>query len=306
MQVIKHAKFHSRNRHSGSYDLRQLAKVDPELAGLIIQGPENRQTINFSDPVSVKALNRALLKADYGVVWWDIPPGSLCPPVPGRADYIHFAADLLASKAGGTVPKGSAIRVLDVGLGASCIYPIIGRAAYGWSFVGSDIAPDSLKSAQLIIQANPGLGDQVELRLQPDKRHIFRGVIREAERFDLTLCNPPFHASAIEAIESNQNRLVKMGLAKIPTTHLNFGGQAAELWCEGGEAGFIGRMIQESSAFAGQCQWFSCLVSRRESLAGIYRGLKKAGAREIRTIPMAQGQKISRFVAWTFQEAPTD
>ncbi len=39
------------------------------------------------------------------------------------------------------------------------------------------------------------------------------------------------------------------------------------------------------------------------TLPAIYHALKVAGAAEVRTVEMAQGQKISRFVAWTFHDA---
>ena len=58
-------------------------------------------------------LNRALLKADYGIDFWDIPPNYLCPPIPGRVDYIHHLADLLARSNNNEIPRGPQIKALD-------------------------------------------------------------------------------------------------------------------------------------------------------------------------------------------------
>ena len=92
---------HPRNKHVGRYDFEALTKSVPDLAAFVTLNPLKEQTIDFSNPEAVKALNRALLKTFYGVNRWDIPPGYLCPPVPGRADYIHYTADLLSSTNGG-------------------------------------------------------------------------------------------------------------------------------------------------------------------------------------------------------------
>ncbi|MGH8073328.1 MAG: RlmF-related methyltransferase, partial [Lysobacter sp.] len=133
---------------------------------------------------------------------------------------------------------------------------------------------------------------------------VFRGVVREDDRFDLTLCNPPFHASAREAASANQRKLRQLGTASVPsprqTPALNFGGHAHELWCEGGEAEFLRRMARESADFRQQVGWFSSLVAKSEHLPGLRRQLRQVGAAEVREVPMAQGSKQSRFVAWRF------
>ncbi len=301
MKIPQKPQLHPRNLHRGSYDFPILSTASPALAAFVRIGPRGQSTIDFANPAAVKALNQALLKAYYGLVWWDIPPDSLCPPIPGRADYIHYVADLISETAPSATQE-STPRVLDIGVGANCIYPIIGHRSYGWHFVGSDISARSLAAAQKIVAANPVLGGAIELRLQAQPDDIFRGVIQAGEHFNLTICNPPFHTSAREARETNQRRLAKQGLDR-PGSPLgsNFGGQNAELWCPGGEQSFIRRMIDQSRLFATQVDWFTTLISRRESLPDIYRQLKKKAATTVHTVPMAQGQKISRFVAWSFR-----
>ena len=176
--------------------------------------PKGEPTIDFADPAAVKALNFALLKHFYGISKWDIPPGYLCPPIPGRADYLHVLADLLGSSHGGKIPRGDLVRVLDIGVGANCIYPIIGRAEYGWSFVGSEIDATALESAKKIVRENACLADAVELRLQGNRTRIFEGVVREGDFFDLSLCNPPFHASLAEAQEGSARKWRQLGVKK--------------------------------------------------------------------------------------------
>lgn len=298
------ATLHPRNRHQGRYDFAQLTEASPDLSAFLIRTPRDDTSIDFRNPVAVRALNRALLKLDYGISHWDIPDGYLCPPVPGRADYLHAIADLIAGSHNGTIPRGPSVRVLDIGVGANCIYPLIGHAEYGWHFVGTDIDPDALNAAKAIVDAND-LSHAIELRQQTERGSIFNGVLREADRFDLTLCNPPFHASAEDAARGSERKWQNLdgrsrGAKASPS--LNFGGQANELWCTGGEASFLRRMIRESVDYANQVQWFSSLVAKSEHLTAIRKQLLKIGAKDVRVIAMAQGSKQSRFVAWTFVE----
>ncbi|MFI8479783.1 23S rRNA (adenine(1618)-N(6))-methyltransferase RlmF [Pseudomonas sp. NPDC078700] len=293
---------HPRNRHQGRYDFPALILASPELAAFVVINPYGKESIDFANPEAVKVFNRALLKQFYGIKHWDIPADYLCPPIPGRADYVHYLADLLAKSNAGQIPRGSKIKALDIGVGANCIYPLLGHCEYQWQFVGSDIASSAIDSARAIIEANPGLGTAIELRQQADSSHIFDGLIASDDRFDITLCNPPFHASAEEATSGSKRKWRNLGKVdpkrKLPV--LNFGGQAAELWCKGGEAAFVTRLINESVNHGQQVLWFSTLISKAGNLGGVYSALNRIGAKQVRTVEMAQGQKQSRFVAWSF------
>ncbi len=293
---------HPRNKHRARYDFDALTQANSALLPYVKNNEYGDASIDFANPQAVKALNQALLKQFYDVLIWDIPKQYLCPPIPGRADYVHYVADLLAESQSS---QGSAVRVLDVGVGANMVYPLIGTREYGWQFVGADIDAAALKNAQNIVSAN-ALDAFIELRLQPSAKHIFSGVIQQGEKFALTMCNPPFHASLAEAQAGSARKW--RGLGKAPSREklgekaavLNFGGQSNELYCEGGEEAFVILMINESKQFAKQCEWFTTLVSKAATLPSIYRALKSVQAGEVRTIAMAQGQKQSRIVAWRF------
>jgi 23S rRNA (adenine1618-N6)-methyltransferase len=289
---------HERNKHRSRYDFAALVKSAPELRDFVLVNPYGNESIDFSNPEAVKMLNKALLKHFYSIQHWDIPQDYLCPPIPGRADYIHYLADLLAASNEGNIPRGKQVKVLDVGVGANCVYPIIGHQEYGWTFIGTDVDKKAVQSAENIIEANPELRGAVKVRQQPNKQHIFKGVIKPGESFDATICNPPFHASAAEAAAGSNRKQQNLGKQK---DVLNFGGQHVELWYEGGEVNFIGKMILESVEIASQVNWFTCLVSKSANLPFVYHALQKAAATQVKTIDMAQGQKVSRFVAWSFK-----
>ncbi len=291
---------HPRNKHREGYDFRKLSQYCPELEAFIILTKYQQQSIDFSNPEAVKFLNKALLKQFYDLDYWDIPPGYLCPPVPGRADYLHYMADLLAARNAGKQPPGHLINVLDIGTGANLIYPILGVSEYGWNFTGGEIDPEALKSAGKIIEKNSRLKNLVKTRLQKSPANIFKNILQPGDRFDLTVCNPPFHASAEEANAGTERKWKNLGYQKKNRPKLNFGGQRTELWCEGGERAFVYKMITESALFPLQCFWFSTLVSKSSNLPSVYGALEKVKASEVKTIEMVQGNKTSRVVAWTF------
>lgn len=294
---------HKKNIHRHGYDFKALTKASPPLSQFIISNSFNQQpTINFSDSNAVKALNFALLKQHYRIEHWDFPSGYLCPPIPGRMDYIHYLADLLKES---KPSNGNKISVLDIGTGASCIYPILGARTQGWHFVASDIDPISIKAANANVKSNTGLTKKISCRLQHNSNNIFNGIIQPNEYYHLTMCNPPFHKSLADATKGssrkwqNLNKGNKSKNDKQDNT-LNFGGQKAELWCQGGEVAFIQQMIKESKQYREQVLWFTCLVSKKDNLSTIKLNLKKADAAKVTVVNMAQGQKISRFIAWSF------
>ncbi|WP_264522216.1 23S rRNA (adenine(1618)-N(6))-methyltransferase RlmF [Flavobacterium sp. N1994] len=295
------AGLHPRNPHRFRYDFDALTSACPDLKNFVSVNEHKVETIDFSNPDAVKTLNKALLISNYDIQNWDIPKGYLCPPIPGRADYIHYIADLLATTNNGTIPEGEMIVGLDIGIGANCIYPIIGNASYGWIFVGTDIDEKALQNCKKIIADNPKLIEVISLQLQVEPRFIFKNIILPEDKFAFTICNPPFHASPEEAAKSALRKINTLENNKVSKPTLNFGGQNAELWCKGGELGFITQMIYESVKYPMQCLWFTTLVSKKDNLKNIYKLLNKVGAAEVKTIDMAQGQKTSRIVAWTFQ-----
>jgi 23S rRNA (adenine1618-N6)-methyltransferase len=310
---------HPRNRYQEPHDFLALSEVVPKLSEHFITTPDGRLSLDFSHPLAVRRLNAALLKRDYGLKHWDIPENNLCPGIPGRLDYIHLLQDLLTGDgpefrnssgsllqiegSGAPVPsspKQQAIRVLDIGVGASCIYPILGVKEYGWKFVGSEVNDQSLKVADAIVKFNPGLHKNITLRKQPNPEAIFREIIREEEYFHLTLCNPPFYENAPAAHAAAHRKWSKLG--RNPGSSLNFGGQASELWTKGGETAFLRRMIRESVNYATQVGWFTTLVSQAGYLKIARQELDRVKAAEVKVLPMQQGGKKRRVIAWRFKK----
>lgn len=290
----------------------------PLLAPHVKLNAYGNLSIEFADPLAVKALNAALLKRYYNISDWNIPEGALCPPVPGRADYIHCIAELLGISEPDKHPSPlSTIKLLDIGTGANGIYSLLACQIYDWQCVGSDINTQSLENVALIIAKNPQLKGRFTLREQHDKHCIFNGIIQAGEFFDVSVCNPPFHASRHEALKGSQRKISNLARNRskqttrhsesgaVPTANttsplLNFGGLEAELWCKGGEQLFLKKMIKESQTFSTQCRWFTSLVSKADNVKPAKKLIRKLGATDIREMDMQQGNKMTRILAWTY------
>ena len=290
------ATLHPKNKNRKQYDLLALVKEIPELEKYVKKNKDGEQTVDFSDPIAVKLLNKALLSHYYDVKFWKFPDTNLCPPIPGRADYIHHMSDLLDE----SMRKGKTINCLDIGVGASCIYPIIGITEYNWNFIASDIDRKSIATAKKIISSNPNLKGKVDFRFQNDSNKIFEGILKEDDRIEITICNPPFHASRKEALEEQRKKVRNLTGKYHQNPKLNFSGASEELIYEGGEYQFIQNMIKESVKYANNCVWFSTLVSKKKNLHGIYINLKRLKVHQIKEIEIITANKKSRIIAWTF------
>jgi len=280
--------------------LTALISANPELKTYVKPNKFGDDSVDFSNPQAVKQLNTSILNHYYGIENWDFPDENLCPPIPGRADYIHHIADLLSGNNFGRIPVGDKITCLDIGTGASCIYPLIGVAEYQWKFIGTDINAESIASAKNIVNSNAQLKDKIECKLQKRPKNIFRGILAEVDQVDITICNPPFHSSVEEAEKGTRRKIKNLSGETVKTPELNFAGISNELICEGGEIQFLENMIRESKMRAKSCFWYSTLVSKKSNLKKVTKVLEEMKAVQVKTIPMGTGNKSSRIVAWTF------
>jgi 23S rRNA (adenine1618-N6)-methyltransferase len=282
-----------KNKHKEDYNFDKLIAVSPELAPHVFVNKHEKQTIDFADAKAVKALNTALLKADYNIGFWQFPDTNLYPPIPGRVDYIHYIADLLSAS-----KINKEVTVLDIGTGASCIYPLLGNAEYNWKFVATDCNKKSIAYAEKIIIKNK-LKKEIQLKHQTSADSIFKGIINPTDKFTASICNPPFYKDEAEAFEATTRKLKGLGKLTDAVTR-NFAGQAHELCFKGGEKAFLHTYLYESSLFKTQCFWYTSLVSSKDNIKSMKKSLTKLGATTVKLIEMTQGNKKSRVVAWTF------
>ena len=292
---------HLENPYSDRYDLKRLAIHHPQLQEYIVLNPSGEETIDFSNSTAVYELNKAMLLADFKVEKFELPMGYLIPPVPGRLEYLLQLREFLSEKF--NIDKNTKLRGLDIGSGANSIYCILGLQHFNWTMVGAECDANSVEIAKANMQHTKSLKNKIEIRHQENKSFLFKNIIKTDEQFDFSVCNPPFHTSKEDAFRGSQRKINNLGREfDKKKVALNFEGQANELWCNGGEALFIKRLIKESIAFKNQVKVFSTLVSKTDSLASINKQLKKAKANSY-VVPMDLGNKKSRIVLWWFDSA---
>lgn len=284
---MKAKNLHPKNKFNKGYNFDELIKNNKALQPFVFQNQFGTTTIDFSNQKAVKEINKALLFSYDKISIWDFPDENLCPPIPGRLDYILHLSDLLSSEEN--------ISILDIGTGATCIYPLLGVAEFNWSFVATDIELNSLDTAQDIIDDN-NLYANIKLRQQFDEQHILKGILEDGDAFTATMCNPPFYKSPEEARGANRRKTRNLGNSAVR----NFSGSNNELWYVGGEKSFLHNYLYESSLHKKVSKWFTSLVSKKENVASLEISAKKLGALEFKVIPLNQGNKVTRIVCWRF------
>ncbi|KAM0942371.1 putative 23S rRNA (adenine(1618)-N(6))-methyltransferase [Dioscorea sansibarensis] len=311
---------HPQNRYSENPpDFALLGSLYPSFQSFLLPSrrPGGRPTIDWSDFNATRELTRVLLLHDHGVHWW-IPDGQLCPTVPNRSNYIHWLQDLLSSD---VVPPFQSseekVRGFDIGTGANCIYPLLGASLLGWSFVGSDVTKIALEWARKNVQSNPHLSELIEIRNACDpsssgnvENDVIReeapegsthnpnmwsgccselpvlvGVIKDGEKFDFCMCNPPFFESVEEA-----------GLN--PRT--SCGGTFEEMVFPGGERAFITHIIDDSLQLKHSFRWFTSMVGRKANLKFLVSKLHEVGVSVVKSTEFVQGHTARWGLAWSF------
>ncbi|KAH8938986.1 hypothetical protein BDL97_15G013300 [Sphagnum fallax] len=124
-----------------------------------------------------------------------------------------------------------------------------------------------------------------------DTKHaaILVGVVKEGERFDFCMCNPPFFTSMVEA---NAN----------PRTAC--GGTEAEMVYPGGEEMFVARMIEDSATLKHKIHWYTTMIGRKLSLKVLTAKLWTLGVAAVRTTEFVQGHTSRWGLAWSFTAPP--
>ena len=289
---------HAQNPYCDRYELKRLASHHPQLLDHIVLNPSGEETIDFSNSTAVYELNKAMLLMDFKVDNYELPMGYLIPPIPGRLDYLLHLQAFFSKQF--NIDKNTKLRGLDIGAGANGIFCVLGSQHFNWTMVGSECDAKAVEIASANMNHTTTLKENVEIRHQENKSFLFKNIIHSDEHFDFTVCNPPFHTSKKEALKGALRKLDNLGhRVHNQNVALNFEGQANELWCNGGEALFIKRLIKESVGYKNQVKVFSTLVSKSASLRPIKKQLTKTKA-NFEVLSMDLGNKKSRILLWWF------
>ncbi|KAJ6257034.1 Psilocybin synthase [Drechslerella dactyloides] len=297
---------HPKNVYRNGISFTQLAKEHPSFAKCLKGG----SSINFHDPESVRQLAKALLKKDFNLEI-ELPEDRLCPAyadiqadtLHDRLNYILWVADLLTdtheSKAPSTPsPEAPRITGIDIGTGASAIYPLLGCASYPhWHFIATENDATSLSHASKNV-ANNLLERRIKIVDASSSSSILptADIAASATPLDFTMCNPPFYASVNDMLASAKLKAVP------PLSACT--GSTTEMVTDGGEVAFVSRMVDESIALQGKVRWYTSMLGKLSSVEKVIDKLKECGIVNYVVGEFVQGVgKTKRWaVGWSFGE----
>ncbi|CDH57335.1 duf890 domain-containing protein [Lichtheimia corymbifera JMRC:FSU:9682] len=258
----------------------ELAEEYPSFRQFVRYDRKGRPCIEFKDPAAVRMLNWCLLKHHFSL---DVtfPQDRLCPPVPGRLAYIRWIEDILKE----TTPTSSEpVHGIDIGVGASCIYPLLGCARNPkWHFLGTEIDEASFNYAKENVEWNQ-LQDRISLRLNGNPSRIF--MLEDTRKYAFCMCNPPFYESKEEVDEGLENK--ELEPSSICT------GSTNEMITPGGELQFIGQIIKES------LEWYTSLIGLKKTIKPITQQLKANNITNYVVTSFCQGKTTRWAIAWSF------
>ncbi|GAA6055031.1 hypothetical protein JCM3770_006703 [Rhodotorula araucariae] len=303
-----------RNPYAGPVDYAELAQQVPALSPFLRPSRDGRQTIDFRDDKAIRALNAALLQRDFALSL-DLPEDRLCPAVPSRLEYVLFVlqlALLTSDKPANSTPPS--LVGLDIGTGASAIYPLLAvrtlepsseasssRNTYpsSSSFVtmlATDIDAHSLEYARRNV-TQTGLSGRISVfEAEPEGALFPQKVLDSFDSIDFMMCNPPFYSS--------QDEIDATLAAKELEPFAKCTGAENEMVTPGGEVAFVSRMVEESHKLGkDKIRWFTSLLGKHSSIGPLVELLKAKQILNyhVHALP-PHGHTVRWVLSWSLQD----
>ncbi|KAF9448929.1 hypothetical protein P691DRAFT_728779 [Macrolepiota fuliginosa MF-IS2] len=286
---------HRRNIYSQAIQFEELARTYPPLLEYLIPAnpPSRWKTIDFRNEQAQRCLTQALLYRDFRVQL-TLPEDRLCPPVPNRLNYVLWIQDIIRAHRFLFREDIRTIRGMDIGTGASAIYPLLAcKMEPSWEFIATEIDNKSYSCAERNIQVNQ-LQERIHLvRASPDKALLFPLEDYSGPPFDFIMCNPPFYSSRAEVARSAEFK-------ELPPNGACTGADTEMIYPPGGEAAFIGQMVDESERFGLKCRWYTSMVGKMSTMSEIVVMLRKRSVRTYAMTEFVQGQTRRWGIAWSY------
>eukprot|EP00056_Hartaetosiga_gracilis_P014099 m.239708 g.239708 ORF g.239708 m.239708 type:complete len:582 (+) comp13983_c0_seq1:125-1870(+) len=171
---------HPKNRFRLETDFHALAEKFPPLLKFFRTMNRGKRRIDFRLPGATKAITCALLKAVYSLDV-TLPDDRLVPTIPQKLNYVLWIDDLLSTLA----QPFEDVKGVDIGCGASCIYPFLGvRSFPSWTFIATEADTKSFECARKNVEEN-GLVNTIDVRFNPNTSNIICGVVDDADGVDV-------------------------------------------------------------------------------------------------------------------------
>jgi len=283
---------HPRNPYRTPPDFLTLAEGYPALKPHLIRNAAG-VTIDFHDISAQRCLTQALLHRDFGLDL-TVPDDRLCPPVPNRLNYILWIEDIM-NYISTDNRQGTTLMGLDIGTGASAIYPLLGcKLKQLWQYIATDIDAHSLEYAQANIKLN-GLEQRIKtLQVLPQGPILPPDVFDIRPQIDFAMCNPPFYSDREEVLRSAEAK--ELGPNAVCT------GADTEMITPGGEIAFVGRIVKESIVLKTQCRWYSSMLGKLSSLQVVVALLREEKVDNYAITEFVQGKTRRWAIAWSFTD----
>nr|XP_019539786.2 U6 small nuclear RNA (adenine-(43)-N(6))-methyltransferase-like [Aedes albopictus] len=285
---------HPRNIYRQRPDFRALVKQYPELTAVTTVDLNGKLKLDYKDRKALQLLTSCLLKRDYGLQV-DLPPDKLVPTLPLRLNYILWLEDL--EEALGWKNRAE-VRGLDIGCGASCIYPLLGvvHSKRRWRMVGLELLEDSVLVARANVERN-GLQACIEVVQQKSEDgSVLKQFMEGRENFDFCMCNPPFFDD-----DEGTTHKDRTDQRKEPPNAVT--GSDKELRIDGGELRFLERIIDESLELKERITVYTSMIGHKKNFEEILRIMKRRSISNVTTTRFCQGNTTRWGVAWSFSSA---
>ncbi|XP_077257692.1 U6 small nuclear RNA (adenine-(43)-N(6))-methyltransferase isoform X1 [Temnothorax americanus] len=275
---------HPRNKYKRPPDYKQLAVMYPEFREIAIMDFMGKVRIDFKERKSLHVLTETLLKHDFDL-HVNIPADNLNPAIPLRLNYILWMEDLMTH----SKLEMDKVTGIDIGTGAVCIYALLLAKIYKCQVIGTEVDERSMEHAQKCIRRNK-LQDLIEI-ITVNSNKIFKDVVQTDRVYDFSMCNPPFFESEDNGFE----KIVKVLPPRNAPT-----GNDGELKTEGGEVGFVTRMIEESVEVGDRIKIYSTMIGRKADLVSLRRLLRSKDIKNMTWTEFCQGHTTRWGLAWSF------
>lgn len=284
MSVNKY--MHPRNIYKSPPNFKQLALDFPEFRSYVKQDISGKVSLDFKDVKALRALSCTLLKKDFDLIV-DIPLNKLIPTIPLRLNYILWMEDLLS-----LTHCPESIKGIDIGTGASCIYPLLAAKKNNWKMVATEVDNCSVVCARRNIEAN-NLDTLIKV-VEVNEDTVLKGVVKETV-FDFCMCNPPFFGTTQELSPQFKSRKPDR-----PKPKNSFCASVNEVVVKGGEVDFITKLINESKELGQQIKIYSTMIGHQKSLPQLKKILRDVEVKSWQETLFCQGNTTRWGLAWTF------
>ncbi|XP_023015508.2 U6 small nuclear RNA (adenine-(43)-N(6))-methyltransferase [Leptinotarsa decemlineata] len=279
---------HPRNIYKSPPDFKQLALEFPDFRQYVKQDITGKVTLDFKDIKALRSLSCTLLKKDFDLSV-NIPLNKLIPTIPLRLNYILWLEDLLSF-----IKTEEQVRGIDIGTGASCVYPLLAARKNNWFMLATEVDEASATIARSNVEENKLLNLITVLKVEKDC--LLQEVVHD-EEYDFCMCNPPFFGSTQELHPSFKSRNLSR-----PKPKNSFCASVNEVVVQGGEIDFITRLINESKQLGKKVKIYTTMMGHKRSLPQLKKLLREAKVCSFKDTEFCQGNTTRWGLAWTFCE----